>query len=282
MPLASSVRSAFSSKRGNISWASWAPVTRRSASSRSISPSSTMCHGDPERRPGGALADPGLQHPELAALDGELDVAHVAVVLLERAHDLEQLVVRLLVDLLEVGERHGVADAGDDVLALRVLQVVAVHALGAAGGVAGERDAGAGVHAAVAEHHRLHVDRGAEVLGDPLLAAVEPRAVGVPGVEDGAHRQVELLARVLREVAAGVLADHALEGLDELLRGRRGRGRGRPRCRASSSARRARRRTARGRGRARCRRTSGAAAGRSPGRTARRRSAARAPRPTRR
>ena len=42
-------------------------------------------HGDPERRLGGALADAGLQHPELAALDGELDVAHVAVVVLERA-----------------------------------------------------------------------------------------------------------------------------------------------------------------------------------------------------
>ena len=43
MPFATSVRSAFSSKRGNISWASWAPVTRRSDSSVSIRPSSVMC-----------------------------------------------------------------------------------------------------------------------------------------------------------------------------------------------------------------------------------------------
>ena len=34
--------------------------------------------GDPERRAGGPLADPGLQHPQRAALDGELDVAQVA------------------------------------------------------------------------------------------------------------------------------------------------------------------------------------------------------------
>ena len=67
---------------------------------------------------------------------------------------LEQLVVRRLVDLLEVGERDGVADAGDDVLALGVLEVVAVDALRAGRRVAGERDAGAGVHAEVAEHHR--------------------------------------------------------------------------------------------------------------------------------
>jgi hypothetical protein len=36
--------------------------------------------GDLQRRLGGALAVAGLQHPELAALDGELDVLHVAVV----------------------------------------------------------------------------------------------------------------------------------------------------------------------------------------------------------
>ena len=122
---------ASSSKRGNISWASCAPVTRCSASSMSIRPSSTSWVAMRNAAAGGALADPGLQHPELAALDGELDVAQVAVVVLELCHDRDQLVVGRLVDALEVGQRHGVADAGDDVLALRVLQVVAVDALGA-------------------------------------------------------------------------------------------------------------------------------------------------------
>ena len=42
MPFARSVRSADSSKRGNISWASWSPVTRSTASSIWIMPSSTM------------------------------------------------------------------------------------------------------------------------------------------------------------------------------------------------------------------------------------------------
>ena len=158
--------------------------------------------GDPEGGAGGALADPGLEHPELAALDGELDVAEVLVVRLQRLHDLHQLVVRRLVDRLQLGERHGVADAGDDVLALRVLEVVAVDALVAAGGVAGEGDAGAGVGAEVAEDHGADVDGRAEVAGDALLAAVELGAVGVPRVEDGADGQVHLLARVLREVAA--------------------------------------------------------------------------------
>ena len=130
--------------------------------------------GDPERRGRGPLADPGLQHPQLAALDGELDVAQVAVVLLELAHDRHQLVVRLLVQALEVGQGQGVADAGDDVLALGVLQVVAVDARVAGGRVAGEADAGARVRAEVAEHHRADVDRRAQVVGDALLAPVEP------------------------------------------------------------------------------------------------------------
>ena len=166
--------------------------------------------GDPEGRLGGPLPHPRLEHPELAVLDGELDVAQVAVVVLERRHDRHELVVRLLVQLLQVGERDGVADARDDVLALRVLQVVAVHALRPRGGVTGERDAGAGVLAHVAEDHRADVDRGAEVAGDPLLAAVEHGPLGVPRLEDRPHREVELLARVLRELAAGVLEDQRL------------------------------------------------------------------------
>ena len=75
------------SKRGNISRASSSPDTRVSASSMSIMPWSTSCVGDAERRRRGALADPGLQHPELAALDRELDVAQVPVVVLQRPHD---------------------------------------------------------------------------------------------------------------------------------------------------------------------------------------------------
>jgi hypothetical protein len=98
-------------------------------------------------------------------------------VVLQRLHDLHELVVGGLVDALQVLQRDGVPDPGHDVLALGVLQVVAVDALGAGARVAGERDAGARVHAQVAEDHRDHVDGGAEVGRDALLAAVEDGAV---------------------------------------------------------------------------------------------------------
>ena len=162
---------------------------------------------DPEGGTGGALADAGLQHPELAALDGELDVAEVLVVALEVTHDAHELLVRLRLELAEVGQRQRVPDAGDDVLALRALQVVAVHADRAGGRVAGERHAGAGVLAGVAEDHRLDVDSSAEVAGDAFLAAVKLGAGGVPGPEHGLDCAHQLRDRLLREVVAVVCVD---------------------------------------------------------------------------
>ena len=48
-----------------------------------------------------ALAIAGLEHVELALLDGELDVLHILVVLLQEIADINKLVVDLLVDRLE-------------------------------------------------------------------------------------------------------------------------------------------------------------------------------------
>ena len=171
--------------------------------------------GDAEGGLGGALAHPGLEHPQVPLLDGELDVAHVAVVLLEALHVLHEGAVARRVEAFEVGEREGVADAGHDVLALGVGQVVAVLAGGSRRGIAGERDARAGGRAAVPEHHRLHVDRGAEVGGNAFAPAVEDRPLGVPRVEDREHGAAQLVAGVLRERPAGVLLDDREEGRDE-------------------------------------------------------------------
>ena len=114
-------------------------------------------------------------------------------------------------------ERLGDADAGHDVLALRVAQEVAVGLVLAGGGVAGEGHAGAGVVTLVAEHHGLHVDRGAEVVGDLLHLAVDLRPLTVPRAEDGLDRVGELLARVLGEVLAGLGEHDRLEPVDETL-----------------------------------------------------------------
>ena len=147
----------------------------------------------------GALAHPGLQHPELALVDGELGVAHVAVVAFEAGEDGQQLGVHLGELLLELGDGLGVADAGHHVLALGVDQEVAVGALGPGGRVTGEADPGARVVVAVAEHHGLDVDRGAQVVGDALAVAVGDGPGPVPAAEHRLDGPAQLRRRVLGE-----------------------------------------------------------------------------------
>ena len=183
---------------------------------------------DLERRFRGALAVAGLQHPELAALDGELHVLQVLVVLLQELRRRDELVEHrghegferglvgaggLARDFGDVLRR---ADAGHHVLALRVDQELAVERVLAGRRVAGEGDAGRRRLAHVAEHHRLHVDGGAPVGGDVVEPTIGDRALVHPGREDRADRAPELVLRLLREGLAGRLLDLGLVLDDDL------------------------------------------------------------------
>ncbi len=148
-------------------------------------------------------------------LDRELDVLHVAVVVLEPRHRVEQLLVRLGEALRHLFDGLRRADAGDDVLALRIDEVLAVDALLAGRRVAREAHAGRRALALVPEHHLHDVDGRAEIVRDVVRAPVDVRARVLPRLEDGEDRAAELLARILRERAADLLAVDVLEGLDE-------------------------------------------------------------------
>ena len=67
------------------------------------------------------------------------------------------------------------------------------------------------VVALVAEHHLLHVDGGAPLVGDVVQAPVLDRALAVPGVEHRPDRLAQLLARVVRELLAGPALEDPLE-----------------------------------------------------------------------
>jgi hypothetical protein len=175
-------------------------------------------HRDPHRGARGALAGARLEQPQAPALDRELDVLHVAVVALEPHRDPHQLAIGARHLLLERRQHRRAgnstvrvdrtrrADARHHVLALRVHQVLAVeHAL-AVVRIARERDAGGAVIAHVPEHHRLHVHRGAERLGDPVQPAVATRALVAPGAEHRRDRAPELALGILGKRRAGVLA----------------------------------------------------------------------------
>ena len=100
-----------------------------------------------------------------------------------------------------LGDRLRRADAGDHVLALRVDQELAVERAFAGRGIAREGDAGRRRRPAIAEHHRLHVDGGAPILGDVVEAAIGLRARAHPGAEHGADRAPELLVQIVGERA---------------------------------------------------------------------------------
>ena len=108
------------------------------------------------------------------------------------------------------------ADAGDHVLALRVDQEFAVEPLLAGRRIAREGDAGRRVVAHVAEHHGLHVDRGAPAFRDVVQAAIGDGARVHPRAEHRADRAPQLLVRVLRERRALLLLDALLVARDQL------------------------------------------------------------------
>ena len=164
-----------------------------------------------------ALAVAGLQHPQFAALDRELEVLHVAVMLLEKLGGGDELAEHLGHQQFErglvgvgclprrLGDVLRRADAGDDVFALRVDEKFAVELLCAGRWIAGEGDAGRRRLAHIAEHHRLHIDRGAPVGGNAVEAPIGDRALVHPGRKHRADRAPQLVARSLRERLAGLL-----------------------------------------------------------------------------
>ena len=167
----------------------------------------------------GALAVAGLQHIELAILDGELEVLHIAIVLFHLAGDVAQLLVAVGHHALEFADGQRRADAGDHIFALRVHQVLAEEDLLAGGGIAREADAGAGGFAQVAEDHGLHVDRCAQPVIDAIDAAIGLGALVHPTAEDGIAGSDQLLLGILRKVLAGLFLHQLLVLGDDLLQG---------------------------------------------------------------
>ena len=165
----------------------------------------------------GTLAVTGLQHIQVAILDGELHILHVAEVLLQAVCDGDELLVNLRHLLLQMADGERGADTSDDVLALCVDQVLAHQLLGAGGGVTGEGNAGAGTVAGVTECHLLHVDSGAPLVGDLVHLAVNVGAGVIPAAEDGLDSLDQLLLGILGEGTALVVLIDLLEDSNQSL-----------------------------------------------------------------
>ena len=146
----------------------------------------------------GALADTALEHPEVAFLNGELDILHIVEVGFQLGADGVELCVNLghcLLEALEIlvmlvlgGFVEGVrgADTCNHVFALGVDEPFSVELVVTGGRVTGECHTGGGGVAHVTEHHALHVHSGAPVIGNLFDAAVSDCTLAVPALEHAA------------------------------------------------------------------------------------------------
>ena len=168
-----------------------------------------------QRRFRGALAAARLQHPELAAFDGEFEILHVAIMLFEQMRDADELMVdvghdrlhRRLVgmgtDTRPLGDVLRRANAGHHILALRIDEELAIELMLAGRGIAREGDARGRGLAHIAKHHGLHIDRRAPRGRNVIELAIGDGALVHPRAEHGTDGTPELFMRILREWLAG-------------------------------------------------------------------------------
>ena len=190
------------------------------ASDRLVLRDEALAHhvgGDLHGRRRGPLGRSRLQHVELAALDGELEVLRIAVMLLEPLRDRLEFRVRLRESALHLRDRRRRAEARDDVLTLGVREVLAVEDLLAGVGVARERDTRTRVLAHIPEDHRDDAARCAEIIRDLEGVPVVDRALPEPGSKHRLDGEPELGLRIGRKGLAGLPLHDRFELADEVI-----------------------------------------------------------------
>ena len=109
------------------------------------------------------------------------------------------------------------ANTGDNILALRIHQKLAVKFFVANRRITREAHAGAAGVSQIAKNHRLHIHRGSEHFIDVVDAAIVLGAVILPGAKHSIASHHQLFVRILREVALGVLLDNFFVFFDHFL-----------------------------------------------------------------
>jgi hypothetical protein len=121
-----------------------------------------------------------LQEPQLAGLEGELQLACVAVAALDPVQGVQEAGPHGRFPVGQLVQGPGPASARDDVVALATEQDLTERGGLAGVGVAAERHPAAAVVVAVPEHHRLDGHGRAEMVRDAMELTVGPGPRRVP------------------------------------------------------------------------------------------------------
>jgi hypothetical protein len=160
---------------------------------------------------GGPLSSARLEHVERAVLDGEFQVLHIPIMRLQRLINSFKLLIRLRHYIGQTLDRLRCANSRHNILPLGVDQEFPVELPLPRRRVAREGNARRGRFPQVAENHSLDVHRRPPVIRDAVDPAIGAGALGVPGIEHGVDRHLELVDGDLGEVPPGLLTDEALE-----------------------------------------------------------------------
>ena len=158
----------------------------------------------------------GFAPPGLVFVDPRRLFDQLPTFIRTSGHDLRNLA--LLDDRVGVGAHAGVEEEFLDVAkpaASGVDQILAIEAVLASRGIAGEGDTGGAILAHIAEHHRLDVHRGAPGGGDVVQTAIGCGTGVHPAVEDSANGAPQLVVRVLRKLFAALVTDDLLVGANK-------------------------------------------------------------------
>ena len=167
-----------------------------------LSDESFVSHVDrnAERGSGRAFARARLQHVQLAVLDRELHILHVAIVLLKFHSNFLELPINLGHGFLHFAQGHGSPNAGHHIFTLSVHQVVAIEDFLAGTRVARKTNARAGSVAGIPEDHVHDIDGRTEETGDFLHTPIGDRLLRHPGTEDRTDCSPQLVDRILRKI----------------------------------------------------------------------------------
>ncbi len=188
----------------------------------------------------GTLAIAGLKHPELAVLDCELHVLHIAVVFLQTVcysyklggADWHRLLKRrifrctlLFAYALQFGPTARTLDsdllrcayACYHILALSVDEVFTVKHLLTGSSVTAECHACSRIFAHVAVNHSLDIDGSTPLFGYLVHAAINDRTLVHPAVKHSADSTPELFPGAVGEIFSGVFLDSLFKQYNKFL-----------------------------------------------------------------
>ena len=147
-----------------------------------------------------ALSVASLKHPQFSFLNGELNVLHIAEVLLKLLTGYEEFFMRFRKIFGHLGDGLRSTHTGNDVLSLCINEILTIEHIFAGSGITSERNAGSRALTCVTKDHGLDVDSGSPGSGNSILLAVNDRSIVLPGIEYGVHGSLELLTWIFGEI----------------------------------------------------------------------------------